>query len=127
MRAAQAKSKFPAQLASFYQTNRTELFNFWVDSGKSWRECELKVKRSIEARNIATKGWKAIQGKDLKKRFEDETKYKKLVESRKASGLFYEDTDFPGDDDEARIEFTYIKLWVLFGDWYFPFPTPCGT
>lgn len=115
MRAVQSKSRFPADLAPFYQTNRTELFNFWVDSGKSWSECKLKVQRSVEARNVATKGWKAVQGKELRKRFEDEAKFKKLVESRKQSGLFYEDADFPNDDDETRFDIRYINLWVLFG------------
>ena len=93
--------------------NRT--FQFLVDSGKSWSECKLKVQRSVEARNVATKGWKAVQGKELRKRFEDEAKFKKLVESRKQSGLFYEDADFPNDDDETRFDIRYINLWVLFG------------
>ena len=31
----------------------------------------------------------------------DEDKFKTLVAKRKASGLFYEDEDFPGDDDEC--------------------------
>lgn len=48
------------------------------------------------------KGWEAAQGKELRKRFEDDEKFKKLIASRKSSGMYDEDEDFPGDDDESK-------------------------
>lgn len=99
MRQTQNRSKFPVALSEYLQTNKTELFNLWVDSGKNWNEVQLRVTRSVEARNTASRGWEAIQGKTLRERLTPE-KFEKLVSSRKASGMYYEDEDFPNDDDD---------------------------
>ena len=91
------------QLAEFYSTSKTELFNFWLDSGRDWSKCVLKVQRAVQARNRATKGWEAIQGKEIRKKMSEE-KFLKVVEARKAAGLFYEDEDFPGDVEDSRFK-----------------------
>ena len=57
-------------------------------------------------KKIATRGWKAEQGKVLKQRYSPE-KWQTILASRKQSGLYYEDPDFPGDDDEPWF------LWLL--------------
>ena len=58
------------------------------------------VRRSMECRNTTTKGWEAVQGKTLKGKY-SEAKFQQIVKSRRESGLFYEDEDFPNDDDET--------------------------
>lgn len=92
--------KFPLALSDYLQSNRSDLFNLWVDSNQDWRKVELKVQRSVENENTATKGWEAVQGKVLREKFTEE-KYQKLINARKASNLWYEDDDFPGDDDDS--------------------------
>ncbi len=92
--------KFPLALADYLQSNKTDLFNFWMDSDKDWKKVELKVQRSVENENTSTKGWEAVQGKILRQKFTEE-KFQKLITARKASGLWYEDDDFPADDDES--------------------------
>ena len=57
---------------------------------------------------MSTKGWKAEQGKVLKQRYSPE-KWKTILASRKQSGLYYEDPDFPGDDDEPWLDFVMGK------------------
>lgn len=108
MRQAASKSKFPVSLGDHYNSNRLELFNIWCDSDHDWQKTEVKVKRTIEERSRATKGWQAIQGKVLKTQLSAE-KYEKLINSRKSTGLFYEDEDFPGDDEES-----HLKLKMLY-------------
>lgn len=92
-------SKVPANLSDYCRNNKTELFNMWLDSNKSWEEVKLKLSRKVEGTNSTKKGWEAVQGKELRKRYDDSEKYQKLIASRKATGMFYEDDDFPGDDD----------------------------
>eukprot|EP00435_Cladocopium_sp_Y103_P061461 s1366_g23.t1 len=107
MRQTQNRSKFPIALSEYLQTNKTDLFNFWMDSGKNWNEVQLKVNRSVEAKNTASKGWEAVQGKTLRERYTEE-KFDRLVAARKAAGLFYEDEDFPGDEDDP-----YLNIFDL--------------
>ena len=54
----------------------------------------------MEQVNTASRGWEAQQGKTLKTMY-SETKYASLIAARKSAGLWYEDEDFPGDDDET--------------------------
>ena len=103
MRAVQNRSKFPVGLADYFASNKTDLFQLWLQSGRDWQKTELAVKRVVEARNTATKGWVAKQGRELKQALGEE-KFKKIAASRKASGLYYEDEDFPGDEDESHLQ-----------------------
>ncbi|CAJ1432246.1 unnamed protein product, partial [Effrenium voratum] len=66
-----ATKTFPASLASMYQQKKTDLFELWLDGGKT-----------------------------LMASF-PEAKYKALIAKRRAAGLFYEDEDFPGDEQET--------------------------
>ena len=80
----------------------------WLDSGKDWNQCSLTLERTLKQKNESEKGWCAVQGRELKKKYEgNPEKYQKLVESRKKSGLWYPDDDFPDDDEEPR--FIYGK------------------
>ena len=89
-------------LSEVFQTQKVELFNWWLDSGRDWDKVQMIVKRVAEGRNTATKGWQAVQGKVLKTQLSEE-KFKKLVASRLQSGLYYEDEDFPDDTDESSL------------------------
>ncbi|CAK9031959.1 30S ribosomal protein S6, partial [Durusdinium trenchii] len=99
-REALNRAKFPQELSEYYAAKKTELFNIWMDTGMSWQSCKLHVERDITQRNRTTKGWQAVQGKILRQQYSEE-KFKNLIGRRKAAGLFYEDEDFPGDDDES--------------------------
>jgi len=95
----------PASLADYYTSSKVELFNMWLDSGKDWSAVELTVERIQEQKSISKKGWVAVQGKELKKRYSTEEKWEAVKTDRKNRGLFYEDDDFPDDDDD-----TYLHL-----------------
>lgn len=95
------RSKFPVQLADHYTNSKTDLFGMWLDSGKSWSKTCMMVERANEAKNKSTKGWEAVQGRDLRAKYPEE-KFQKLVQLRKEQGLYYEDPDFEGDLDESQ-------------------------
>ncbi|CAK9008792.1 unnamed protein product [Durusdinium trenchii] len=99
-REALSRSKFPAELSEYYNTKKTELFNIWMDSGMNWSSCKLAVDRQVSQRNVASKGWHAVQGKTLRQQYTSE-KFEKLIQERQKQGLWYEDDLFPGDLDEA--------------------------
>ena len=61
----------------------------------------MMVERANEAKNKSTKGWEAVQGRDLRAKYPEE-KFQKLVQLRKEQGLYYEDPDFEGDLDESQ-------------------------
>ncbi|CAK9089238.1 unnamed protein product [Durusdinium trenchii] len=96
----QAKTKMPIALNDTYQASKTELFNMWLDSNYSWSACALAVERKHQESNTAKKGWKAIQGKELKNRYTAE-KWEQVKKKRLEQGLYYKDDDFPDDDDET--------------------------
>lgn len=102
-RQAANRSRFPVGLSEYYATNKVELLNFWLDSNQDWQQCELLVKRSVEAKNTSLKGFHAVQGRDLRAKY-PEDKFLKIVEARKAANMFYEDEDFPGDVDETWLD-----------------------
>lgn len=78
---------------------RKDLFNMWLDANQDWKACQLLLERKQEQVNTASRGWEAKQGKTLKEMYSKE-KYESLVASRKQAGLWYEDEDFPGDDED---------------------------
>ena len=114
VRSAQSKKKFPCQLADYYSSSKVELFNLWLDAKGDWQETKLAVERKMEAKNTSKQGWKAVQGKELRGKY-DETKFTKLITSRRDAGLFYEDPDFPGDVDETCLAPGVCKLGVSLG------------
>ena len=105
----QAKSKMPIGLNEMYTSNKQELFSIWLDQNRDWNACTLEVARRQESQNVSKRGWKAVQGKELKAKYSEE-KWQKVLQARKAAGLYYEDEDFPGDDDDPRL----IKSVSLF-------------
>ena len=114
VRGVQSKKKFPCQLADYYNSSKVELFNLWLDAKCDWEETKLAVERKMEAKNTSKQGWKAVQGKDLRDKY-DEDKFTKLTNSRREAGLYYEDPDFPGDVDEACLQPGVCKLGVSVG------------
>lgn len=102
--------KVPCALADFAVAGakqKSDLFGMWLDSGKDWHECQMMVERKQKQQHEAEKGWCAIQGRELIKKYEDEPgKAEKLMELRKNQGLWYEDEDWPGDMKEPRCLFT---------------------
>jgi hypothetical protein len=78
-----------------------ELFNIWMNTGCSWDSCCLEVERLQTTKNQTIRGWRAVQGKELRPKY-TEDKFNKLISARRDAGLFYEDQDFPGDIDESR-------------------------
>ena len=87
------RSKERFRMFDYFQSNKVELFNIWLDSGKNWDQCQLHVKRSQESRNSSTRGWTSIQGRDIKAKYPAE-KAKTLMETRYNAGMYYDDPDF---------------------------------
>jgi len=111
----QAKTMMPIQCNEMFNSSKKELFNLWLDSSQDWEQCRLVVERKQQQRNIASRGWTAKQGKELKTQYTPE-KWEAVKASRRTAGLFYEDEDFPGDEDDAR---TYVKQIFSFSDIFF--------
>ena len=99
-RQAKASHKMPASLSEYYVSNKTELFNIWCDQGRDWSKCVLVLERRQEQKNIAQRGWVAIQGKDLQKKYATEEQYQKVIADRYSKGLYYDCEDFPDDPDD---------------------------
>ena len=93
------RSKERFKVHQFFQQNKLECFNMWLDMGKSWDAVALKVKRTHEESHESQRGWVAKQGRVLKEEKGVE-KATKIMASRKAAGLFYRDEDFPDDEDD---------------------------
>ena len=94
------RSKERFRVHDYFQANKVELFNFWLDSNQSWDACQLHVQRSQEHENESKRGWVSVQGRDIRAKY-PEAKAKQLMDARKADGMYYEDPDFPGDDDDS--------------------------
>ena len=82
------------------QSNKVELFNVWLDSEKSWDAVKLHVDRVYAQVNQSTRGYISVKGRDLKKQYGEE-KGQQLMDTRKASGWWYADDDFPTDPDDS--------------------------
>ena len=110
MRQLKAQTKVPVTVSEYCTShaNRVDMFNMWLSSDKDWSKCELLLERKMEKKNEGTKGWQAIQGRVLAEKYPEE-KWLKIKESRKASGLWYPDDDFPDCELEPWSELK--KLW----------------
>lgn len=111
----QAKTMMPIQCNEMFNSSKKELFNLWLDSSQDWEQCRLVVERKQQQRNIASRGWTAKQGKELKTQYTAE-KWEAVKASRRTAGLYYEDEDFPGDEDDAR---TCVRQIFSFSDIFF--------
>ena len=84
--------------------NKQDLFVTWMESGRNWDHVTLSVQRSMEQRNRSRSGWIAKQGKVLKEEWKNDLpKLEGLLKARTDAGLCYDDPDFPGDEDVARL------------------------
>lgn len=101
------RSKERYRVFDYYQKNRIECFNIWLESGKSWDSVALHVEREHAQSTEAKSGWIAIQGKTLKQTHSEE-KFRNLVNNRKSSGLWYPSEDFADDDDETSSSTKYV-------------------
>ncbi|CAK9085117.1 unnamed protein product, partial [Durusdinium trenchii] len=99
-RQAKSKGKMPVELSDMFVSQKTELFNLWLDSNYSWKECALAVERQRREVAESKRGWKAVQGKELKKQYTPE-KWQKLRDKRIQQGLVYKDDDFGSDEEET--------------------------
>jgi hypothetical protein len=105
-RQAKSTHKMPASLSEYFVTNKTKLFNLWCDQGRDWAKCVLVLERKQEQRNTAQRGWVAVQGKDLKKKYATDEQYKKVIADRYSKGLYYDCEDFPDDADDPQLSFS---------------------
>ena len=119
---------FPVQLANHLLKNKQDLFQTWMESGKDWDRVVLTVNRTNKQRNISESGWKAEQGKTIKENWKgDQQKLKQLLKSRVDSGLFYDDPDFPDDEDEICLQLRHkytlpeVIAASMLGVWCFYF------
>ena len=101
----------------YFQQNKVELFNCWLDNEQSWDKCKIMVDRIHEQQNESKRGWISMQGRDIKARYPAQ-KATQIIESRKSEGLYYEDPDFPGDDDDTKfihlVRFTMYRCMCFF-------------
>ena len=93
------RSKERFRVHDFYTTNRLELFDMWLDSGKNWDSVVLQVQRKHETSHASKSGWEAKKGRTIKAEM-GETKGAELIKIRTEAGMYYTDPDFPDDDNE---------------------------
>ena len=46
----------------YFEKNKLELFNFWLDNDKNWEECKLYVDRIHESKNPDEQGIHLYEG-----------------------------------------------------------------
>ena len=109
------RSKDRFRLHDLHAKNKVEYFNLWMDCDKNWDSTVAAVKRKQSQKNKASKGWTTIQGKTLKTQLTPE-KFATLTASRVQKGLYFDDEDFPGDEDEPLIR---LILRFVFCSWPF--------
>ena len=99
MRQVANRSLFPTQLAPHFLKSKQDLFGAWLDCGRDWDKVVLAVERRQETLNLSRSEMSAVKAKDVKKTMSKE-KFDTLWASRKATGLFYVDRDFPEDEED---------------------------
>lgn len=103
------RSKEKFRVYSYFQSNKVELFNLWLDSNRDWESTTLKVERLQQQVNQSSRGWISVKGKDIVVQYGKE-KGEQIIQSRTTSGLYYDDEDFPNDIDDACSEFRNLKM-----------------
>jgi len=98
------RSKGRFKVHDYYQNNRIDCFNMWLDYDKDWDRVSLAVERLHRQETESKQGLVAVQGKTIKQTHSLE-KAESIMESRKSSGLWYQSEDFPDDPDEAWVGF----------------------
>ena len=90
---------FPMSLAPMYQSSKLDLFSLWLDGSKDWKKVTYEVERTVQSRNLNRKQWQAQKGRTILQDYGG-AKGTKILEARKAAGLWYPDPDFPEDSEE---------------------------
>lgn len=93
------RSKGRFKVHEYFQSNKLECFNMWLDCDKSWDETALQVERIQKNEVKSKRGWVAVQGTKLVEQRGKE-KAEKIIKSRRESGMYYNDEDFPDDEME---------------------------
>jgi len=96
------RSKGRFKVHDFYQSNRIDCFNMWLDYDKNWDQVSLAVERLHRQETESKQGLVAVQGKTIKQSHSLE-KATAIMESRKSNGMWYQSEDFPDDPDEAWV------------------------
>ena len=107
-RQLKANNRIPCQVSEYAQTsaNKTCLFGMWLDSEKDWTKCQLLLERTLKQQNEAEKGWCAMQGHEIQKKYKNNPeRAEKIMKARRDAGLWYPDEDFPDDPTESRLHF----------------------
>lgn len=94
------RSKQRFRVHSYFQSNKVELFNLWLEEGQDWDATAIKVDRIVSQSNEAKKGWLSVKGKTILKEYGEE-KGRQIIASRTSAGLWYDCDDFPGDVEDA--------------------------
>lgn len=106
------RSKGRFKVHDFYQNNRIDCFNMWLDCEKNWDQVSLAVERLHQHETEAKQGMIAIQGKTIKATHSKE-KADAIIEARKQNGMWYASEDFPDDDDDTWEKHTTFSFpWV---------------
>ena len=107
-RQLKSNNRIPCQVSEYAQTsaNKTCLFGMWLDAEKDWTKCQLLLERTLKQQNEAEKGWCAMQGHEIQKKYKNNPeRAEKIMKSRRDAGLWYPDEDFPDDPIESRLYF----------------------
>ena len=97
-----AKSgKLPQSLCSMFRSQKQKLFGLWLDAEMDWDSVQMKVEQSKETEQLKRSEMEAVQVKVLKKRLGD--KFNDLYRVRLEQGLWYNDSDFPADEQERWV------------------------
>ena len=102
MRQVTARKVFPKKLTGEFKASKTDLFNVWMDSGKSWQKTELMVERKQSSKVLSRKDMEAVKAKKIIEEYGEE-KGKALIKRRRECGLYYDDEDWPSDELETWI------------------------
>lgn len=109
------RSKDRFKVHDYYQSNRIDCFNMWLDCDKNWDKVQLEVERLHAQETEAKQGVIAVQGKTIKQTHSSE-KATAIIAARKTTGMWYESEDFPGDEDETWFgKHIYIHAFSRFG------------
>lgn len=103
------RSKERYRLHSYFQSNKLDLFNIWLDSDQNWDTTVLEVERVQQQTNEAKRGWESKKGRDIKKEFGEE-KGQQIIDSRTLSGMYYDCDLFPNDPDDTCICLRMVRL-----------------
>ena len=78
------RSKDRFKVHDYYQSNRIDCFNMWLDCDKNWDKVQLEVERLHAQETEAKQGVIAVQGKTIKETHSSE-KAAAIIAARKTN------------------------------------------